>query len=77
VLEKLRKIEASNSQYIFSGSKIYDLIEAVDPAWSGALPYTLLIEPGGKVHQRIAGTIEPQSMKKAIVEYLGRFYADN
>lgn len=77
VLEKLRKIEASNSQYIYSGSKIYDLIEAVDPAWSGALPYTLLIEPGGKVHRRIAGPIDPLRMKKEVVNYLGRYYADN
>lgn len=75
--DMLKKIEASNRNFIYSGIQIYDLIEVIDEDWSGALPYTLLIEPGGKVHQRIAGTIDPQRVKKEVVEYLGRYYADN
>ena len=28
---------------------IRGVIEAIDPKWQGALPYTIIIEPGGKV----------------------------
>ncbi|MEQ8582573.1 MAG: redoxin domain-containing protein [Marinoscillum sp.] len=76
-LEFLTKKEASNTNYIYSGENMYDLIEAVDPNWQGALPYTLLVAPGGKVIYKVDGTIDPYELKKAIVGYLGRFYADN
>ncbi|MEQ8470401.1 MAG: redoxin domain-containing protein [Marinoscillum sp.] len=76
-LEFLTKKEASNTNYIYSGKNTYDLIEAVDPEWQGALPYTILVAPGGKAIYKVDGTIDPYALKKAIVEYLGRFYADN
>jgi thiol-disulfide isomerase/thioredoxin len=76
-LQFLTKKEASNTNYIYSGENVYDLIEAVDPDWQGALPYTLLVAPGGEVVYKVDGTIEPFELKKAIVGYLGRFYADN
>jgi len=76
VIEFLKEQEASNKNYIFSGSDIYPLIEAVDPAWQGALPYTLLVEPGGKIVYRLQGPIDPMKMKKLIVEHpmIGRYY---
>jgi hypothetical protein len=75
-LEFLKTQQASNKNYIFSGENIYDLIEAVDPGWRGAIPYTLLIEPGGKVVYRVMDTIDPHELKKNIVEnkYIGRYY---
>ena len=76
-LDELKKFQASNRNYIFSGNDIYALIEAVDPAWQGALPYTMLIEPGGKVLERYPGIITPMVLKRRIVGYLGRYYADN
>ncbi len=76
-LAKLTAFEGSNRNFIFTGKDIYQLIEAVDPAWQGALPYTMLIEPGGKVLKRIPGIVTPQALKKQIVEYVGRYYADN
>ena len=77
VLGFLRKKEASSKNYIFSGSSIYDLIEVVDPDWQGALPYTMLVNKSGKVVYKIDGTIDPQQLKKEIIEQLGRYYADN
>ena len=75
-LKFLKGHQASNKNYIFNKDDVYELIEAVDPAWQGAIPYTLLIEPGGKVIYRNQGTIEPAKMKKLIVEnkYIGRYY---
>lgn len=72
--EFLKKIQASNKNYIYNSDDKYQLIEAIDPEWQGALPYTLLVEPGGKVVYRVQGPIVPQQMKKMIVERLGRYY---
>ncbi len=70
----LEKNQASFVNHIYEGKDVYALIEAVDPKWPGAIPYTLLIKPGGEVIYRHLGSIEPLAVKKAIVEYLGRTY---
>lgn len=72
----LKKKQAANINYIFTGDNKYKLIEAVDPNWQGALPYTVLVEPGGKIVYAKQSTIDPLQMKKAIVEnkYIGRVY---
>lgn len=76
VLKFLKEQQASNKNYIFNKDDVYEMIEAVDPAWQGALPYTLLVEPGGKILYRKQDTINPREMKKLIVEdkYIGRYY---
>jgi peroxiredoxin len=76
-LKFLQKKEASNRNLIFTGDSSYDLIEAVDKDWRGALPYTILIAPGGKIIYKMDGPIDPFTVKKQIVEYLGRYYADD
>jgi len=75
-LQFLQKQEASSRNYIFSGDNKYKLIEAIDPNWQGALPYTLLVEPGGKIVYAKEGIIDPFEVKKAIVDdrYIGRYY---
>jgi thiol-disulfide isomerase/thioredoxin len=76
VLKFLKKNEASNKNYIFNNDDVYKLIEAVDPDWQGALPFTILIEPGGKIVYKKQDVIDPSQMKKLIVEnkYIGRYY---
>ena len=75
-LRFLQKNEASNRNYIFNDDDIYKAIEAVDPDWQGALPFTMLIEPGGKIVYKKQDVIDPLKMKKLIVEnkYIGRYY---
>jgi len=75
-LQFLQKNEASFKNYIFSGDSKYQLIESIDPNWPGALPYTMLVEPGGKVVYAKEGIIDPAEVKKAIVENksVGRYY---
>jgi thiol-disulfide isomerase/thioredoxin len=67
VLKFLQKNEASNKNYIFSSDNNQTLINAVDPEWSGALPYTLLVEQGGKILYRNQGPINTVEMRKLIV----------
>ena len=76
VLQFLKKQQASNTNYIFSEDNKYKMIEAIDPKWQGALPYTILVEPGGKIVYAKQGPINPRLMKKTIVEnkLLGRYY---
>lgn len=76
VLKFLKEKQAANANYIFTGDNKYKLIEAVDPNWQGALPYTLLVEPGGKIVYAKQSTIDPLKMKKMIVEndLIGRVY---
>jgi thiol-disulfide isomerase/thioredoxin len=74
VLSALKKQQASCKNYLFAPGDIYQLMEAIDKDMLGGLPYTLLIEPGGKVIYRKLGLIEPLELKKAIVEYVGRYY---
>jgi thiol-disulfide isomerase/thioredoxin len=75
-LQFLQKQEASTRNYIFSGDSKYKLIEAIDPKWPGALPYTMLVAPGGKIIYAKEGIIDPAELKKTIVEdpTIGRYY---
>lgn len=75
-LQFLQKQQASNTNYIFSVDNKYKLIEAIDPGWQGALPYTLLVEPGGKIVYSKQGPVDPFEMKKMIVNnpLIGRYY---
>ncbi len=76
VLGFLKKKQASNKNYIFNSDDKYALIETIDPNWQGSLPYTILVEPGGKIVYSQEGTIDVFKMKKTIVEnpLIGRFY---
>jgi thiol-disulfide isomerase/thioredoxin len=66
VLKLLQKNEASNKNYIFNSDNNSALVEAIDPQWSGALPYTLLIEQGGNIIYRNQGPINMLEMRKLI-----------
>jgi peroxiredoxin len=75
-LQFLKKSQASNKNYIFNSDDKYKLIDAIDPKWQGALPYTILVEPAGKIVYAKQGRIDAAVLKKLIVEHplIGRFY---
>ena len=72
--EILKQKKVSGKHYIFSNTDKYKLIEAVDKNWQGALPYTLLVAPDGKVIYSSQGEINPIELRKAIAEVLGRYF---
>ncbi len=45
-LRFLQSKQSSSPNYIFSGEDKYKLIDAIDAKWQGALPYSILIDPG-------------------------------
>lgn len=76
VLEFLKSKHSAVANYLFSESNKYALVEAVDTNWNGALPYTILVEPGGKVVWSHQGDVDFLALKRAIVEHamMGRYY---
>jgi len=77
-LRFLQRQQASGPNYIFTTDDKYKLIEAVDPKWEGALPYTILVEPGGKAVYAHQGIIDPEQLKKIIFDdpMIGRVYKE-
>ncbi|HXB09108.1 MAG TPA: redoxin family protein [Puia sp.] len=75
-LRFLQNSQASATNYIFNIDDKYKLIEAIDPKWQGALPYTMVIEPGGKIIYAKDGPIDAAALKKVIVDdpAIGRYY---
>lgn len=75
-LKFLEKAQSAVSNYIAATKNKYELIEAVDEAWNGALPYTVLIEPGGNVVWRHQGEADFRELKRTIVDHpmIGRVY---
>jgi thiol-disulfide isomerase/thioredoxin len=75
-LSFLKGKQASGPNYIYTGDDKYKMIEAVDPKWDGALPYTMLVDPDGKVVYGKQGIINPEGLKKIIWNdpLMGRIY---
>ncbi|WP_116124389.1 redoxin domain-containing protein [Lewinella sp. IMCC34183] len=75
-LKFLEQVHSGVDNYHFTGDNIYDLVAALDPDWNGALPYTLLVEPGGEVVYRHQAEVDFLELKRAIVEHkmMGRYY---
>ena len=76
VLNFLQDQQASGKNYHYTGEDKYHLIEAIDPKWPGALPYTILVEPGGRIVYAKQGPIDPAAMKTLIIDHplLGRYF---
>ena len=75
-LKFLKEKQASNKNYIFNIDNKYAFIEAINPKWQGALPYTMIVEPGGKIIYGEENIIDPAKIKKLIVDdpVIGRYY---
>ena len=75
-LEFLTKKHSALTNYIFSKEDKYALIEAVDPEWNGALPYTILVEPNGNVVWKHQGEVDFYELKRVIVDHemIGRYF---
>ena len=68
VLAFLKKQQASNRNLLFASADRDKLMTAFDPDWTGAVPFTVLISPEGKVIHRETDSIEPVALRRVIVE---------
>ena len=75
VLKFLQVQQASCRNYLFGEDDKNKFIKAADPSWQGTLPYTVLVEPGGKIVYSKGGLIDPANLKTTIVNnpMIGRY----
>jgi thiol-disulfide isomerase/thioredoxin len=64
----LQKQQSSTRNLIFATAEREKLIDAFDPDWAGAVPYTVVIDPEGKVIHRETGSIDALALRRAIVQ---------
>ena len=69
-LEFLKQQHASNRNLIFAEADREKLINAFNPDWQGEIPYTVLINPEGKIVYSENGSIDPLAVKRAIQKEL-------
>lgn len=60
--------------FLYTGASADALVAALDPAWPGPLPHTVLIAPGGKILWRHNGAVDPAELTRKVVEFLGPYY---
>lgn len=70
VLEFLKKHQASNRNLLFAFADRDPLINAFNPDWQGAVPYTVLLSSEGRVLHEELGSIDPLALKRAILKAL-------
>ena len=73
-LETLTDHHVSTRNYLLKSGDQYALMEALDDESPGPLPYSILVEPGGKIIYRHLGDVDPLALKRVIVDALGRTY---
>lgn len=74
-LRVLQEKHVACTNYLFNSADHDKLFDAIDKQAEGALPYTVLLAPDGKIVYRKNGEIDPLALKKVIVSHLGRTYA--
>ncbi len=70
VLDFLKRQQAANRNWIFASADREKLINAFEPDWEGAVPYSVLIDPDGRIVFRELGSIDPLALRRAIVKAL-------
>jgi thiol-disulfide isomerase/thioredoxin len=60
---------ASNN-YHWTGGNPDAMAQAIDPEWTGALPHTVLVAPGGKILWRHSGEIDIVEVRRQILKGL-------
>lgn len=68
-LSFLKKQQASNRNVLLDADQDA-FAEAIDAKWDGALPYTVLIRPGGQVAYKHNGPVDPLELRRVIVREL-------
>jgi thiol-disulfide isomerase/thioredoxin len=70
VLAVLAQQHATSRNLLFGSTDIYALMAAFDPDWNAAVPYTMLIRPGGEVVYKRQGPIDPLQLRRLIIANL-------
>jgi peroxiredoxin len=72
--KRLAKEGRKTLNYIYTGASSDAIIKALDVKWTGPLPFTVVIAPGGEIIYRQNGPVEPVKLKNLVYDYLGGYY---
>jgi peroxiredoxin len=67
----LEKEGRTSNNYIWTGDNPDRLAEAIDAEWTGALPHTVVVAPGGEILWRHTGEIDVVELRRQILRGLG------
>jgi peroxiredoxin len=73
-LSAIKRGGRQTNHYLYTGAGQDGLMAALDPAWPGPIPHTVLIAPGGRIVWRHNGVIDRATAIARIVEALGPYY---
>jgi peroxiredoxin len=66
----LKEEGRTSNNYHWTGGNPDAMAKAIDPEWSGALPHTVLIAPGGKIVWRHTDEIDVVELRRQILKAL-------
>ena len=67
VLKFLQRKHATSSNLLFASDDAAALQKAFDPQWQSAVPYTVLLAPGGKVLYSTMGSVDQIELRRKIL----------
>jgi peroxiredoxin len=70
VLSVLNKLHATSRNLLLGSTDIYSLLAAFDVDWNAAVPYTMLLRPGGEVVYQRQAPINELELKRLIIANL-------
>lgn len=70
----LEKQHAAFTNLIASDVDLGELAKALDDAWQGPVPHTILIAPGGEIVWRHTGAIDLAEARSVIIRQIGRYW---
>ncbi len=70
----LQKMHATSRNLLFDSDDTAALQAAFDPGWQSAVPYTVLIAPGGKVLYQKQGSVDILELRRTILANLPSDY---
>jgi peroxiredoxin len=74
VLKMLDKKHATSRNLLFASDDTAALQAAFDPAWESAVPYTILLDPDGKVLYKNLGAVDILELRRTILANLPSDY---
>lgn len=74
VTKMLERKHATSRNLLFASNETTALQMAFDPAWDSAVPYTVLIDPDGKLLYRKLGSVDMLELRRTILAYLPSEY---
>lgn len=74
VLRMLQKKQATSRNLLFASNDTAAMQTAFDPSWESAVPYTVLLDPEGKVIYKNLGTVDILQLRRTILANLPSDY---